>query len=103
MTKTELNDLIANGENSGVEFKGDVIDGHELAKELVAFANGWGGRVLLGVDDDGSIRGLAKRSPPTQSEMHDAGPRAYQWLYQWVMQVCHDKIHPEIVPVLMIT
>ena len=98
MTKTELSDLIANGENSGVEFKGDVIDGHELAKELVAFANSWGGRVLLGVDDDGSIRGLAKRNPPTQSEMHDAGPRAYQWLYQWVIQVCHDKIHPEIVP-----
>ena len=98
MTKSELSDLIANGENSGVEFKSAVTDGHELAKELVAFANGWGGRVLLGVDDDGSIRGLARRDPPTQSETHDAGPRAYQCLYQWVMRVCRDKIHPEIIP-----
>ena len=33
----------------------DVKQNHELAKELVAFANLRGGVVLLGVEDDGSI------------------------------------------------
>ena len=98
MTKTELRELISNGENSGVEFKGDVVDGHELVKDVVAFANGWGGRVLLGVDDDGSVRGLAKSDPPTRLGTHDAGWRSYQWLDQWVMQACRDKVRPAIVP-----
>lgn len=60
MTKTELLEVIYNGENSGVEFKRDVIQNHELAKELVAFANLRGGVVLLGVEDDGSISGITR-------------------------------------------
>ncbi|MCK4830939.1 ATP-binding protein, partial [bacterium] len=55
MTKTELLELINNGESSGVEFKRDTIDNRALAKELVALANLQGGRVLLGIEDDGSI------------------------------------------------
>ena len=43
MTKTELLELIKNGENSGVEFKRDTLDNRALAKELVAFANLRGG------------------------------------------------------------
>lgn len=58
MTRTELLELIKNGENSGVEFKRDTIENRALAKELVAFANLQGGRVLLGVDDDGSVVGI---------------------------------------------
>jgi ATP-dependent DNA helicase RecG len=38
----------------------DVIQNHELAKELVAFANLRGGVVLLGVEDDGSISGITR-------------------------------------------
>ena len=34
-TRTELLEIINNGENSGVEFKRDVIENHALAKELV--------------------------------------------------------------------
>lgn len=37
MTHTELLEIIRNGENSGVEFKRDDIQNHDLAKELVAF------------------------------------------------------------------
>lgn len=98
MTKTELRELVANGENSGVEFKRDAIDIRALAKELVAFANLRGGRVLLGVDDDGSIPGLVRSDPPVQSESDDTAPRAYRQLEEWVMQACRDKIRPEIVP-----
>ena len=47
--RIELLEIINNGENSGVEFKRDVIDNRALAKELVAFSNLSGGAVLLGV------------------------------------------------------
>lgn len=57
MLKTELLELIRNGESSGVEFKRDDIDARKLARELVAFANASGGGVLLGVEDDGTVVG----------------------------------------------
>ena len=36
--RTELLEIIANGENSGVEFKRDDLRKQDLAKELVALA-----------------------------------------------------------------
>jgi ATP-dependent DNA helicase RecG len=81
MTKTELLELIKNGESSGVEFKRDTIDNRALAKELVAFANLQGGRVVLGVEDDGSITGITRDR-----------------LEEWVMTACRDKIRPELIP-----
>jgi ATP-dependent DNA helicase RecG len=81
MTKTELLELIKNGENSGVEFKRDTEETEKLAKELVALANLRGGRVFLGVDDDGSIVGITRDD-----------------LEEWVMNVCRDKIRPELIP-----
>ena len=80
-TRTGLLEIIANGENSGVEFKRDVLQNHQLAKELVALSNLEGGMVLLGVDDDGTIVGLT-REP----------------LEEWVMTACRDKIRPGIIP-----
>ena len=98
MTVTEVREFISNGENSGVEFKRDVIENHQLAKELIAFANLQGGHLLLGVDDDGSVRGLARSDPPTDTESDGRASRTYQRLEEWVMQACRDKIRPEIIP-----
>ena len=98
MTTTELRELIANGENSRVDFKRDEIEHHKLAKELVAFANLQGGFVLLGVDDDGSVRGLAREDPPADAGNDEQGRRTYERLEEWVMQACRDKIRPEIIP-----
>lgn len=47
VTRTELLEIIHNGENSGIEFKCDAIQNHDLVKELVAFVNLEGGIVLL--------------------------------------------------------
>lgn len=80
-THTELLEIIANGESSGVEFKGDVLENHALAKELVAFSNLSGGKVLLGVEDDGTISGITRPD-----------------LEEWVMNTCRDKIRPSIIP-----
>jgi len=53
MLKSQLLEIIANGENSGVEFKRDDLRPEQLAKEIVALLNVQGGQVLLGVEDDG--------------------------------------------------
>ena len=60
MLKTELLEIIANGENSGVEFKRDDIRPEQLAKEVVALLNFQGGRVFIGVDDNGTISGIQR-------------------------------------------
>jgi ATP-dependent DNA helicase RecG len=80
-TRTELIELINNGENSGIEFKRDVIDNRALAKELVAFSNLSGGAVLLGVEDGGTVSGITRDK-----------------LEEWVMTTCRDKIRPAIIP-----
>ena len=60
MKRSELLELIAGGENSGVEFKRDDLRPEQLAREVVALVNYQGGRVLLGVEDDGSITGIQR-------------------------------------------
>ena len=98
MTKTELLELIANDENSGVEFKSDTINNRQLAKELVALANLRGGKVLLGVNKDRTVGGLTRSDQPEPEEEDEAGRRTYQELEEWVMQACRDKIRPELNP-----
>jgi ATP-dependent DNA helicase RecG len=80
--KSELLELIANGENSGVEFKRDDVRPEQLAREVVALANFQGGRVLLGVEDDGSISGLTRLDTE-----------------RWVMDTVFGRhVHPMILP-----
>ncbi len=95
MNKTELLEIIRNRENSGVEFKRDTQDHRDLAQVLVAFANLQGGRVLLGVEKAGTVRGLTRSDPRTGA---DDTVRTYHRLEEWVMQACRDKIRPEIIP-----
>lgn len=58
MTLRELSQLAALGEGPLLEFKRRVPRAQRIAKEVVAFANTNGGRLLLGVDDDGSVVGV---------------------------------------------
>jgi ATP-dependent DNA helicase RecG len=83
VTKTELLEIIKNGENSGVEFKRDDVRPESLAKEIAAFLNLQGGHVLLGVEDDGSVTGLTR-------DPHDAE--------EWIMQICRVHLQPAIIP-----
>lgn len=62
MQENELYYLIRNGENSGVEFKRDDIHPDILAKEVAALLNLEGGYILLGVEDDGAVSGLAREA-----------------------------------------
>ena len=85
MNKTELLEIIRNGENSGTEFKRDNAYPQSLAKEIAALANLQGGYILLGVEDDGTVTGLIR--PDTE---------------EWVMNICSDNIQPPIIPYLEI-
>jgi ATP-dependent DNA helicase RecG len=82
MLKSELFELIANGENSGVEFKRDDLRPEQLAKEIVALANLQGGSILIGVEDDESISGIQRQDLET-----------------WVMDtVIAHYVHPMLLP-----
>lgn len=82
LAKDELAELIASGENSFVEFKDSRVEKRELAKEMCAFANAGGGRILIGVDDEGT-------------SLHDAGDWAEE---ERVMNLARTLIDPPIVP-----
>lgn len=58
MTREELDRLVAMGENAFIEFKHRVPEPTRIAKEIVAFANSRGGTILIGIDDDGLVRGV---------------------------------------------
>lgn len=53
-----LYQLIAQGEHQQQDFKYCINDSRKIAKSLVAFANTDGGRLLLGVKDNGKIAGV---------------------------------------------
>lgn len=81
MTEEELRALIRNGENSGVEFKRDDVSGESLAAEMVALANLRGGKILLGVADDGTVTGLTRSAAE-----------------EFVMNIARDRVSPGLIP-----
>ncbi|MBB6498560.1 helix-turn-helix domain-containing protein [Pedobacter cryoconitis] len=50
--------LILQGEGTTLDFKKTINNYEKIAKSLVAFANNKGGQLLIGVADDGSIKGV---------------------------------------------
>ena len=60
MTEQTLRDLIAGGETLTVEFKSDQgpLSDAELLATVICLANGQGGTLLVGVEDDGRVTGL---------------------------------------------
>ena len=83
MNRTELEELLRNGENSGVEFKRDDVRPERLAKEFAALLNLEGGHLLLGVEDDGTVTGLTRE--PKQIE-------------EWIMEIARVHLRPAAIP-----
>lgn len=83
MNRTELAELIQNGENSGVEFKRDDIAPEKLAKEMAALLNLEGGHILLGVERDRVVSGLTR--DPEKAE-------------EWVMEAARVHLRPAAIP-----
>lgn len=81
MDKNVVSELVAQGENSSIEFKSDDVRPGALAREMVAFSNTLGGTVLIGIEDDGTITGI---QPPHNEE--------------WISNIARNNIIPAILP-----
>lgn len=84
MNRTDVLELIADQENSRVEFKRDDIHQDQLSKEMSALLNLEGGVVLLGVEKDGQISGLTRRLADAE---------------EWVMNIARNNLQPPTTPV----
>lgn len=60
MEAIELIEIINRGEDSRTQFKQTVTNPESLAGDLVAFSNSNGGRIIIGVNDQGMVVGLSK-------------------------------------------
>jgi ATP-dependent DNA helicase RecG len=58
METLELFTMLAQGEDSQHQFKKNINNAESLSAEMVAFSNGKGGQIFIGVEDNGNILGL---------------------------------------------
>ena len=59
MEAIELIELIGRGEDSRTQFKQTITNPQSVAGDLVAFSNSKGGRIIIGVNDQGIVVGLS--------------------------------------------
>jgi len=55
---TYIKKIIQSGEHQQLDFKFEISDSRKIAKTLVAFSNTDGGKLLIGVKDNGRIAGV---------------------------------------------
>ncbi len=82
MDVLELFNRIKLGEDSETQFKERINSPDALAAEISAFANSNGGKIFVGVSDDGTIKGLSFEEVAK--------------LNQNISNVCSQKLDPPI-------
>ena len=60
--------LISEGEHQMLDFKFEISDSRKIARTLVAFANTEGGRLLIGVKDNGTLAGVRSEEEAYMAE-----------------------------------
>jgi len=85
METIELLKLLERGEDSGLQFKKNITNADSLSADMVAFSNGAGGKILIGINDDGTIAGL------TSEDIHR--------LNQLISNTASQNVQPAINPV----
>jgi predicted HTH transcriptional regulator len=88
MPLTALKTKIQNGEDSYTQFKVNMTNSDKLAEELVAFSNARGGLLIIGVDDNGVVVGVADKD--------------IRRLNQLIGNVINDNVTPPIYPLVTI-
>ena len=58
MSVNDLRNLVRVGEGKYLEFKREISSPENIAREISAFANTSGGKLIIGVDDDKTLRGI---------------------------------------------
>ena len=95
--KSYLLSLISEGEHQQQDFKYRVTDACKLAKSVSAFANTDGGRLLIGVRDDGHLSGVS-----TEEEIYMMHQAAYKYCKP-EPSIKFDTIHAEGRPIVIAT
>lgn len=85
MTENELKQLLRKGEDSRQQFKQSINNGNALAAEMVAFSNGLGGTIFVGIDDAGRIVGVSEQD--------------LQVLNQLIANTASQSVRPAINPI----
>ena len=88
METIEILTILSQGEDSLNQFKKNITNADSLAAEIVAFSNGKGGSLFIGVDDDGTVTGLSKED--------------IQRLNQLVSNTASQNVIPAVNPTTMI-
>ena len=57
----DIKDIVKNGENKTVEFKEIIPSSKKISQTAVAFANGAGGKIFIGITDDREIVGIDEK------------------------------------------
>lgn len=80
-----IHNLILEGEHQQLDFKFEITDAPKIARTFAAFANTKGGRLLIGVKDNGNISGVR-----TDEEAYMVESSAHIY--------CKPAVNYEIVP-----
>lgn len=83
MTWDEIIALLEQGEGQSVEFEKNIPSEDDIARELVAFANSDGGKIVYGIDD---------------KSKHLIGANVGENFEDWVRSIGKSKCTPPIVP-----
>ena len=83
MTWEEIITLLEQGEGQSVEFDKQVPSPEDLARDMVAFANSDGGKIILGLDD---------------KNKHFVGIDAGDEFKSWVKEIGEKHCFPKIAP-----
>ncbi len=83
MNRDGLSELIRSREKSGVDFKREHLRPERIAREIAALLNLEGGHILLGVEDSGSVAGLA---------------RDRRQVEEWIIEVARTHVRPATIP-----
>lgn len=57
----EVLQIVNGGQDVRHQFQANITSEHSIDKQLAAFANGLGGKLLIGVCEDGKINGVSKK------------------------------------------
>ncbi len=82
LSQQDLIDIINKGESPYIEFKEENIKPNDLAGEIVSFANTEGGTIIIGVSDDGKIKGISIEN-----------------MEERIMNICRNNCIPNIIPI----
>ena len=81
--------MIAEGEHQRQDFKYCINDSRKIARSMVAFANTDGGRLLLGIRDNGSVAGVRSDEEYYMAEaaakLYSKPPLSFQ-THQWQIE-----------------